>query len=827
MRTKILVFIFLLSSSPAYALSTVIGWPADVATNWAALKAANHSYYQALQTLADDSLVYQDMGTYDAMLYKITGDVTYATRAYADWEEAMLGEKVDCGADFKGKYVFNLGGVDPPNTGPDCANTFNDAFRWAAIQSLVVYNWICPGDAAGAANCLNMQDLLDRFVDVATNKEKKSVGMRDADTDRTNTNYFYLMLYGQVMEEDRPGIKDSVYNYCGQINIDNSSWWCVGGLDINEAPKKSMRHRVYDYYTRNFPGGIFAEASSYNFGSERINRLATIWLEEATGVDYFPEITDEDDNWCKSGWSKINPDYDRHFGLWGIGGLTFIPDLREFTTAPYYGVMSYVCPDNEYVRKLYNDTLSLLGNNTGVHWHLLYADNTSAASKPSGQTDYFAPGRGVAIWHEGWNTNDTVIWTMLQKRTAVDAPNAYGVDHTFTGFSNVQIWKNDGYALYSPFGAHDQATGLNTLQNGLMEIFGGFGGSQEAADSYGASFGANYMHHTGGHAGCPEALDRFTPGEELVNEYNRVNFGHENSDGSTTLIFIDRVNLCGAFDDCTTTYIEEVGSTLRTQAVNRADAASYRHIWHWQTPELSTVTASGYNWTAPNGVDEVYVYPYIPGGYTTDEFDICSEYSNNKNATPYYLQGDANNSEFCNQSAYQMRTVSVTESGDLTMYAHVMHIDNAQGEPTITQISSDSESRESAYGFIIEPGSENWGLIVSSDAKTPPNPSPLKSSFLVPNHQRLQENERLRLFEKGFTSTFSTDGNLELFISGLNPNKTWKYRDNAGTINSITVSSGDALAEINLTGSGVHTLEVWSVNNTGIGTGLTLNGMTL
>lgn len=801
MKKLFLFLSILLASTQCYAV-TAVNYTAAQDTRWQAMKTANDTYYQQLSAKADTAGNFTERGQWDALMYKITGDTAYAVRA---WDHvAALKNSSD--QTYRGKNYYNLSGGIP----------HNDNVRADYVLLIIIYSWICEGDAAGADNCDNFYDILDYWLDLTLNHPYgTSVGYRLDDSDRSISSYFGSTLFAKVIEGDNPTRAAEILNWCGTMNVGSpTTIYCHGGLDADKptgiwtgtAPSNYQRLIIKDYFERNFGGGVFAESASYNFSTVSLAIRAATALQEITGVDYYPELTGEYENLVNVLLNQLVTNKSQFF-LWGVVEDSWFGSLKPISSVDLMNLL-YEVTGNSGIAKLYHDTYEGYqpSSITGNYMQNLWTNATKTSL--SGQTYHYAPDKGHLYYHEGWMTNDTAFYSIFQNRTAAWNQST-GLDHAEDYVSHWNLWRTGGWAQFNPHG------NLEVHSSYAYNTFCAYGGvcySMEGAGSYGQSVLSNAVYHVGGFGGSPEAPGYFSPAKEVVRESTESHFMHHNIDGSDTVVIFNRLNVCGTWTNAA--HCDTTRWAARQPRLNeRVVAWDYKHRYNWHASEAVTENVGvNFHWTAANG-EEVYVYPFINEGWSIGDYDECDQYTNHKSQSPLYFSGPGTASSFCMQAA---RFVPVTVASVSQGYTSFMQIWHAPGTTTLTEILSDADSRESARGILEQPGSENWMVLFNNTARTTPTPTPNSGSNSANDPRRIIHQKHLRLFKTGFKTTFTVDGNVEIFIADLDPNLAWEYNVNGGSYSSMTVADS-GLAEINLTGAGEKILHVRKVlKNSGL-----------
>lgn len=768
MKKILLLCLFVLLSSEAFAWNNVL-MTATQKSRWEAMRDANHTYYQDLANRASAApgTYFGDYGQYDAMMCELHGN------SPTNWCEQTWNHIVDFG-NYRGRDSYNLGGIDP----------HNDTLRENYIPFIMIYSSICQDDRAGATNCANFYDLLNYWADNALNLAGNS-GYRLFDSDRSLSSHSGSTTFADVIKDEEPERSEEILNHCGAMLTSSGDTYCHGGFDLNNPPSGGPNLRrltvkeyldASDYYINraDFRGGVYKESSTYNFGGfrhlmrhARINKLIR-------GKDYYPELTSQLENMAEAIVNMSVWDFSQ-FYLWGVAEDTWFNSYKSISSTDLISEV-YQATEDPRIGKLFVTLYTDRGTGpfSGMPFLALWDGITQTT--PSGQTDHYANGRGILYWHEDWTANDTFFIS--------EQMNRGNEDHEFDYVSSFGLWKNGDWVVYHPSGILDNYGSAH--QNTLL-IYGGIGTSFEAAGSYAQATGSNYAYHVGGHGGNPNASDSvFTAPKEIVREMTSSHFMRENADGSTTVVQFYRVHTCGdPTNDAECEQDNWTNGRINAFVRNRSTAASYKHQFLFLSNEASTITGSGFNYTAPT-TDEVYYYPFIPGGYTTAQLDLCDIHTNSLNTSPYYINSAGNASAYCNNVFdYQTRIIPNNNTDPFETYQIVMHVGST---PTLTEVFSTANKGENVQGMKVVTGAETWTVLFSAQQSVPHSPTPTTPSATWKySSTRFKENAGMRLLHRGFSVDVSAGS---VYLADLDPRRTWKYTIDGGSEQSLTVDAG-------------------------------------
>lgn len=222
------------------------------------MRAENHPAWQLIQSNADKTGTsgerYGDKGEWCTLVYQVTKDVTYARRAWAKIEAAIL----------------------PKANG---ANTY----RWTFQDFAIMVDWLWPAltPAEQGQAIAKMRDMTEWAWGINTTGYEGGTNL--ADSDQTVANQLGTAVLATVFGPEDPSL------YALLEAADRRSGRPVGGLDATGANRDTARNAIREYVEVLAAGGGWFESAMYNYGT--VKNLLLLWACTRTAAgDHYPEI---------------------------------------------------------------------------------------------------------------------------------------------------------------------------------------------------------------------------------------------------------------------------------------------------------------------------------------------------------------------------------------------------------------------------------------------------------------------------------------------------------------------------------------------------------
>ena len=240
------------------------------------LRAAKSPDWLALKSAADRTgtanPVYDDDGQFAALVYRVTGDKSYAAKAWAALYKDVSGD---------------IGPVDN--------------VREYFVEYLLVYAWI--RDSLSDAQQRQFAAAIQRWADVSLGNgpAEKRGGFQFSDSDQTIGQYFGLALM-DALQIGPGGLLDR------EIANGGAQGRRVGGLDATAADRTTARNTIRQYVEQLAAGGEWFESRQYNSNTVVLLLMGWMALADTLGEDHFPEIAAWVPGACQAALVSFTPD---------------------------------------------------------------------------------------------------------------------------------------------------------------------------------------------------------------------------------------------------------------------------------------------------------------------------------------------------------------------------------------------------------------------------------------------------------------------------------------------------------------------------------------
>jgi hypothetical protein len=589
-----------------------LGWSQAQAEAWQHMRSVNHKYYQDLKSQADNPGIYNDDGLRDGMMYLITGDAQYATRA---WNHVSW---------YRGR-TYNSGGSTPDR----------NATRAKFLQMSLLFSWIADG--LSSQNKASFRDVLDYWSDLIFSS---SHGTRPWDSDEMTGHYFGLIAYALALQDEDPGRASELMNKCGL-----SYSGCVGGVDSTGSNWNSWRNTITDY-SKKAAGGQWMESSVYNLNSARYMIFGVAAINNHFGKDMFPEMTARFQEFADAMVNELTPDRKDSF-QWGD---VQSGNLRNLTPYSRLGLMSAIAgvSGDPKARHILNSLYNSYSSTPESHV-FPFLDSRGAEQAPSGITHHNARGRGVALHHSGWDKYDSFFASTMFNPT--------NLDHERESVANFNLYRNGSWAITNPRGYYGDRIEAPYM-NGML-INGGVAMAKEARGQAAYEAGDSYLYHVGLTGGQVVDSNYYDPPPEFINEYSRSHLYLHHANGADTVVIFDRIKA----DDPRTSMSSWKFGRLPQLIKDRINAADGKHQWIIHMPEVPSINGNNISWVSEGG-ETIQLKTFI-NGYTTAVYD---EKASHNQGAPLYLGGYMTSSDL----KYQLRIIPNQKNGFMNLL-NVVH----------------------------------------------------------------------------------------------------------------------------------------------------------
>jgi len=731
-------------STPSFSATTVLGWSTEQAQTWTRMQTENHPLFQTLKQKADATL-YSDTGLYDGLYYLVTGDIAYAQSAY------------DAISHYNGK---DTGGDSPGRNGT----------RHLFGSMSMLYSWIA--DVLPATDKAHFKSILELWSDSIFHVN----GTRAVDSDESTGHYMGLVMFAIAIQTEDPALSSELLNFIPDVETKKTR--PVGGLDVTGNDRATMRNTIADYINIS-QGGVWLESTYYNANTTRYLTEYAIAINQALGINKFPEITDFIPDLVESEILMLTPNAGDLF-QWGDTQAPHSPHAYH-----RLGLISFLAhyTQDPRLNTLFDTYHASLVDSSAFPHYLIYA-NPYAPREPLSGRDHNAPGRGLAYHHTGWAANDSLFASAHFGSTHVE--------HAFENETNFGLYRNGEWVIDNPFGY-----GLKPKASNTLLISGGLFSAKEARGQSAYEAGDDYLYHVGVTGGHVVYEDYYNPPPESLHEWTRSYLYLHHPDNTDSVIIFDRLNNSNP----KTSENFSRYPTIIQDEINLHDAVT-QLVFHLPT-DNTTETGNKISWQTDNE-QTVYLTSFLSSSYSTDLINEQTESPNFLGPTIYE-----------DQYKYQLRLAPSQKSGFQTML-NIVHVGS---DATIENYAANLG--EKAAAVLIESGGNSSLAIFNGDAGAHPysiNGTPVAIEPTPPNYRgraghdpnRQNKNKRLRYFKTGFNLNFTTDtDNTQVYLMDLNPQVQWLITVD-DTVRELTPSdAGNLIFAIQSSGS--HTINIATV----------------
>ena len=548
-------------------------WTPQRQAIWDRMKQENHPLYQVLanncQAAVNGSPRYGDRGLWCAIMYQITGNITYARAAWNLYQPAV--------------------------TSPPDAN----ATREYLIENAILYDWLYPALSPSERELAvtGMNQWASYALAIGT--PNYVGGVRTSDSDNSVGYYFGLAAVDLATAGLSP-------QHVAWLSAGQGSNWIgpavsVGGLDATGADRMTLRNTVRQYVTGPATGGEWFESSEYNLGTQVLLAMGAAAVRTATGSDHFPEITSYLVDAASAQSYFVTPDL-RQSVDWGdvqaargFGQLLYLRTTLLGTLAGESEWNSMGGPHAQGLLQAIFGKYGMAGYGSAEPWarFFLFDDPYAPATDwASGVVARYFAGTGNLYVHAGS--------ALFQARMAVRP----GVDHEVSYLSDFQLYQNGEWAVTHPQGYGGGAQlgqGVNGLLIAGLSAMASRG--PEAVQS-----GDNWWSVTGSTDGPYYDLPYYLPPPGFLREWRR------------TVVYLRRngLDMIVVKDSVDADNPAGLPGFSQYSADDRATISQAAGLVQWiiHAPTVPTINGATASWQTPGG-QAVTVTTVSPAAFTT------------------------------------------------------------------------------------------------------------------------------------------------------------------------------------------------------------------
>jgi hypothetical protein len=557
-------------------------------------------------------------------------------------------------------------------------------------------------------------------------------------------------------------------------------------VDYNPGAGDTYRNAIHSYCVPYAAGGEWLEGTNYNLETVVLLMVGADFINAyyGGGTDKFPEVTALYSSFADAAIKKFVSGFHDYFKYGDIQGdkISGINNYEAYGNAIIIASLA----NNPILRYIANNYLYFYQISNMDDWWPLYTDNVSTQTAPSGQNSLYASGQGVTYWHEGVGANDTHV--MIVNKT-----NRWFTDHQFTYFANINIYKNGGIMLNNPkmYGGQYDASGYNNtvLINGMRLAYAEMRGPVAHKE------GSNYAYQVGLFGG--KTFDNFSASNQHVKEWTNYKFVRENADGTTTTIMYDRLNACDIASFSCAGYSSITNTPYDTDQKSDYTRVSGANIWQLHAENAITQNGKKFTWTAANG-QTVTLETTIPTAAESPSTGFALS-----NLTPSSMPGAYPTGIPVVAPRYAVRFL-MPQTNQWNTWLNFFY----DGTQTVSKLTS-SSGEAAIAGYYTTAGAENVLFVASAILPT----YPAQTSGSSWDANRINTVGNLRLFTQGYTISVTNTGNVQAYFADLDPSKTWKYKIDGGSEQSLSVDSSTmGIATLSLS-NGTHSIQIYNTGS--------------
>jgi hypothetical protein len=576
------------AQSPTGRNPTLLWTPQQQAV-WERMEAENHPWWQLIQQTANatgtNNQAYGDIGNWATLAYQITGNSTYAAKAWG---------------------VISTGSLTSPPTSANETRAYFELY-------VIMYDWLYP--ALTAAQRQQYIGWLNAWADwtLGINTPPYVGGFSVAHVDYTIGDYFGLAFIDLATGPDNP-LAGTFLNQTAQQPYIVP----IGGLDATGTDRTTVRNALNQWISTYANGGQFISSSMYDLETLVLYAMGVDGVATASGQDHFPEA----DQFIPE--AALNQIYNVTSDLQAAYKWGDEQDPRAYQSILYnyitvYGLLAGMTQNDPQVGPYINQLVDNLtakygysGYDSAEPWQTMfflynpYANHADWSNVlPQG---HYSPGMGFEYFHDSWAKNSSLFGAHMSTRISLD--------HEVNYFGDFQLYRNGEWAATHPIGYGGPAAANNTmLIAGLPSMYQRGPVAQE--------FGPNgsYAYIAGTTSGQYYAPGYYNPPPTFLNEWTRSLFYLPSSDGhSDTIIVFDRVN---ALNPQQLPNFSQYAAADQT-AIENAPALKQ---WIIHAPVNPTITSSGVSWQTAGG-QQINVSTLLPLNQTRTVYNETQLWGN-------------------------------------------------------------------------------------------------------------------------------------------------------------------------------------------------------
>ncbi|HLV80663.1 MAG TPA: hypothetical protein VKT32_10290 [Chthonomonadaceae bacterium] len=672
----------------------------------------------------------ENQGTAAAYAYLYTGDPTYAHNAWT----AIL------------PYI---------NAGTLPGNNNNNSLRiWLGLYS-ICYRILRPTLSSG-----QRQKYIQWMNGIA---QRARTGFFCGNANGLIGEYLGLCLWSVISAPDNPQAASLLSGTFHDSGTDKP----YGGLDYNPALGSlgSARNAIYHYVTTSYPPGsqtgVWLEGTQYINASMEPLLLYTLAINQVTGQDHFPEVTNALPQIARNILGILANSLTDEFQF---GDEEFPHEMHIADTLPTAIILARRLEGTEEGAQL-----QYLINTWGqIYGYRSYACRMYLCLNPFAPSQDFRAetwpvnGSGLSVWRSGWSNSEDSVF-------GVNTDPMSGVNHTQPDevFRSFRLYRNGAWALDHPI----SYGGMGCYPDGNNTVVAGGKGVMWQHGVTAVEDGPDYCYQRSETAGAPYRPNIWNPPAPYISEQTgSVLFVHGTNKSADVVIVADRVN-----------------------ATNPMLAQNFWRAWQpWDAGRIQAAETSAAPYGPVQWILHTAVEPAIHQGAirwdVADQHVLSQELSPDPSATTFtpineaQVNGDGSYAYFNygyvlpKERHWQVRETP-TDGQSWHFFLHALSAYDGALAPAISRVDGNGVS-----GALVSPSGEVATLAVFGS-----NPAG-------------------RLVTAGFTLNVTTlNASTGVYLLDLDPSRAWAIQIDANAPVAAQFGPGGVVRAA-FPGAGAHTL---------------------
>lgn len=686
-------------------------------------------------------------GAAETMMYQMTGDITYAQKA---WQSIGL-------------FVT----PNPPLLPADGSN----GTRQGLMAFAIYYDWLKP-----ALTDEQKQQFRNALVYWSKLTLKEIPGINFAsgrleDSDEVVGHYFGVVFTALTIQAEDPTTSALLLNHPH-----------VGGFTATSNSldnKTSTMRNALKRFSELAQGGEWIESSHYNPNTVMLMGMGYQGVKTATGTDHFPELKSYFKEAGIQALHVLTPDLKQ---IYQWGDEQDPHHLRLYGIIPHLAVLAGINENESTIGPLVSGAMNTLMN--------MYPSDDTIKSPPFNFFLFFNPAAPVDT---NWQTNlarsnTTTSQGLTHFRTGWNAQSSFFtssflnsssfVDHQQLITGDFQLYRKGEWAITHPIGYR-----LSSLASNVMR-FSGFSATQEArgviaqeVDPHGT-----YVYSSGTVGGSSLRKNYWAPPPTYLHEWTRSFLYLPSSDASQdTVVIYDRT----LADD------PELGPnwlTLNYEGAREIIKENVRKDWILHMNEAPTLTDNKASWKTENSqfMQLTSLLPLNTEKTVMNERDPVESFK----GTMAPIGQDK-------ERKFHLRIKPTQDQA----WDNFLSVVTASDQATTTSQSLVESDNKAVQGVHLKDGSKLnvLALFSAKPGKTVPTLTGPTGSKYDPN--LLETIKRNRLIQEPFALSATLDTPTQLYITDLDPAQRWSVKVNNTQVPFKVSENGLGRATIDATGN--------------------------